>query len=216
MGGNNPHSIDEVKKMNFVYLKGIIKNIQYSHTIDDIVFNRAELIVKKPDGRESLLIIKFKQFTTEVKENSEIELIGNIRSYSRMDDGKHKVEIYIFTYFDEVEITTDDLTNIVKLDGKICKKDNLRTTYNGKHYIHFIVANNLEVDGAQRLNSYIPCVAWGKLAKYINEHLNVSDTVYLEGQAQSREYKKKSPDGLELGIAHEVLVTTINEVSDEL
>ena len=46
--------------MNFVYLKGIIKNIRYSHTINDTIFNRADLIVRREDGREDLLFIKFK------------------------------------------------------------------------------------------------------------------------------------------------------------
>lgn len=202
--------------MNYVYLKGIIKNIKYSHTIDSTVFNRAELIVKKPDGRESILIIKFKQFSADLKEYSEVELVGNIRSYSQTIDGKHKVEIYVFTYFDKVEIETDDISNIVRLTGKVCKKDSLRTNSKGKHYIHFIVANNLETDNAQRLNSYIPCVAWGKLAKYVDSSINVSDEITLEGQLQSREYKKRGSDELEIRIAHEVLVTTINEVSNEL
>lgn len=206
---------EDLIEMNFVYLKGIIKNIRYSHTIDSTVFNRAELIVKKPDGRENILIIKFKQFSADLKELAEVELIGNIRSYSQTIDGKHKVEIYVFTYFDDVEIETDDLTNIVKLRGKVCKKDTLRTNAKGKHYIHFIVANNLETDNSQRLNSYIPCVAWGKLAKYIESSIRVSDEITLEGQLQSREYKKKNSNDLEIRIAHEVLVNTINEVANE-
>ena len=198
--------------MNFVYLKGIIKNIRYSHNIGDTVFNRAEIVVTNPDGRENLLIIKFKQFSADLKENSEIELLGNIRSYSQTVDGKYKVEIYVFTYFDLVEIETDNLSNVVKFNGKICKKDSLRTTSKGKHYLHFIVANNLEIESSQRLNSYIPCVAWGKMAKYVDSTLKVSDNIIIEGQLQSREYKKRIGNEIEIGIAHEVLVRTIDEV----
>lgn len=202
--------------MNFVYLKGIIKNIRYSHTIDDTIFNRADLIVKKPDGRENILIIKFKQFSVDLKENTEVELVGNIRSYSQTIDGKHKVEIYVFTYFDTVEVEMGDITNAIKLKGKVCKKDDMRTTSRGKHYIHFIIANNLEIENHQRLNSYIPCVAWGKLAKQIESTINVGDDIFVDGQLQSREYKKKTADDLEIRIAHEILVNTIDEVTNAL
>ena len=189
--------------MNFVYLKGIIKNIGYSHTIGDTVFNKADLIVNRNDGRE-----------TNLKENSEIELCGNVRSYSRIENGRHKVEIYVFTYFDTVEIESCDLTNIVKLSGKICKKDELRVTSGGKHYIHFIVANNLEIENNQRLNSYVPCVAWGKLAKHIDKKFKISDDISLVGRLQSREYKKKTLNDLEIRVAHEVLVTNIGESNE--
>lgn len=200
--------------MNFVYLKGIVKNIRYSHTIDDIVFNRAELLVKRPDGTEDILIVKFKQFSRYFKEDSLIELIGNVRSYSQLVDGTHKVEIYVFSYFDEVEIETEDITNVVKLDGRICKKDELRTTTSGKHYIHFIIANNLIVEESQKLNSYIPCVAWGKNAKIIRDNYKVGDFLTVEGQLQSRQYKKQTGDDFEIRVAHEVLVKTMCEVTE--
>lgn len=200
--------------MNTIYLRGIIKNIKYSHTIDDITFNRAELIVKRPDGREDILIIKFKQFSMNFKENTQVELVGNIRSYSQLVDGKYRVEIYVFTYFDEVEIESDNINNFVKLDGKICKKDTIRTTSKGKHYIHFIIANNLIMESQQKLNSYIPCVAWGKDAKHIMANYNVGDSVYIEGQLQSREYKKKVDEEIEIRVAHEVLINTISEVNE--
>jgi primosomal replication protein N len=202
--------------MNNVYLKGIIKNIEYSHTIDEIVFNKASLIVKRPDGREDILILKFKQFSSNFKDGAEIELTGNIRSYSQQLDGKHKVEIYVFSYFDDISVETDDVCNIANIDGRICRKDTIRTTSNGKHYIHFIMANNIETDSCQKLNSYIPCVAWGKLAKYIDKELSVGDFITTKGKLQSREYKKKQQGGIDIRVAHELLVDSIKETSNDI
>jgi primosomal replication protein N len=199
--------------MNFIYLKGIIKDITYSHTIDGTVFNRASLIVKRPDGREDILILKFKQFSMNFKDNTEVELTGNVRSYSQLVDGKHKVEIYVFSHFDDIEVETNDLCNIVSLNGRICRKDGIRTTSKGKHYIHFIVANNIETESSQKLNSYIPCVAWGKLAKSINDNLNVGSFITIKGRLQSREYKKRYNDECEIRVAHELLVDTLEEVT---
>lgn len=199
--------------MNFVYLKGIIKNIRYSHTINDTTFNRADLIVRREDGREDLLFIKFKSFSGmyELKENKEIELIGNLRSYSSQVMGKNKVEIYVFSYLDIIEDTYESC-NKVKIDGRICKKDSIRTTSSGKHYIHFTVANNILTDDKQKINSYIPCVAWGKTAKEIESNYNVGDTIYIEGQLQSREYKKKTSNDLEIRMAHELTTCEIKKI----
>ena len=198
--------------MNLIYLKGIIKNIRYSHTIGDTNFNKADLIVKRPDGREDLIILKFKEFTMLNKEDKEVELIGNIRSFSQQVDGKNKVEIYVFSYFDEVEDNYDS-SNIATIVGKICKKDTLRKTSNGKHYIHYIVANNIITEEGLKLNSYIPCVAWGKLAKQVECEYNIGDNVQIEGQLQSREYKKKLSDKeIELRLAHELAATNIERI----
>ena len=199
--------------MNFIYLKGFIKNIRYSHTIDGVNFNKADLIVKRGDGREDILIVKFKEFCREIKEDQQAELIGNVRSFSQFVDGKNKVEIYVFSYLDEIqEDYPNELTNKVVLSGRICKKDSLRTTSNGKHYIHFIVANNLFIEGDQKLNSYIPCVAWGVTGKELDSKFKVGDPIYLEGQLHSREYKKRFDNGeFEIRIAHEVLATNINK-----
>lgn len=200
--------------MNKIYLRGIIRNIQYSHTIENVVYHKANLIVKRQDGREDLLIIKFKQFSMRFKEDQEVELIGNIRSFTQQKDGKNSVEIYVFSYFDPVEDEdTCEENNVAVLQGKICKKDELRTTQYGKHYIHFILVNNLILEGNQRLNSYIPCVAWGKLAKEIDANYNVNDDVRLDGQLHSREYKKKLSDTeIELRVAHEFATMNIAKV----
>ena len=198
--------------MNFVYLKGIIRNIKYSHTIDGTVFNKADLIVARPDGREDVIIVKFKEFSFTGKEDREIELIGNIRSFSYHNDGKNKVEIYVFSYFDLID-DTYSVSNTAILDGRICKKDTLRKTSNGKHYIHYTVANNILTDDGQKLNSYIPCVAWGKLAKDVSSDYSVGDIVHVEGQLQSREYKKKLDDGgVEIRMAHELAICEMKKV----
>lgn len=198
--------------MNFIYLKGIIKNIKYSHTIGDTVFNRADLIVKRDDGREDLIILKFKEFTLSTKEDCEIELIGNVRSFSQKMDGKNRVEIYVFSYFDRIEENYEN-DNVVILEGKICKKDTIRKTSNGKHYIHYIVANNIITEDNQKITSYIPCVAWGKLAKEIESNYGVGDDIHIEGQLQSREYKKRLSDNdIEIRMAHELATCEIRKI----
>lgn len=186
--------------MNKVVLHGIIKDIQYSHTVQDIEYDKASLIVKRDNGKEDLINLKFKKFSNPYQDGDEVSLIGNVRTYTQRVGDKSKVEIYVFTYFD---IPEEDLINNVELVGRICKSNGLRKTMAGKDVIDFILANNL-VTETQSLNCYIPCVAWGKMAKDISK-MNIGDELNIAGQLQSREYRKKiSEEDFEIKVAHEV------------
>ncbi len=194
--------------MNKAYLKGTIKNIEPSHEIDGIQFNKANLITKRTNGQEDIVNLRFKAFSNKHKENDEISIVGNIRSYSyKVNEDKNKVVIYVFTYFDEPE---EELaaSNVVNIDGRICKMNVLRKSKGGRDNLHFIIANNLVLtEGSKRLNSYIPCIAWGTIAKEMSQ-LKVNDKIEIEGELHSREHKKVHPDGeVEFRVAHELLVT---------
>lgn len=202
---------------NKIVLKGIIKNIQPSHTINDIEYDKANLIVKRDTGKEDILDLKFKRFSNVYKDDQEIELVGNIRSYSRqLSDGKNKVDIYVFTYFDRPDDLDKEVVNAFELSGRICKIEELRQTTTGKHNIHFILANNIKTEvKAQKLNNYLPCVAWGKLAKETSK-FSVNDAVRITGEFHSREYKKTLENGeVEFKIAHELLISSIEKINEE-
>lgn len=197
--------------MNNIRLKGIITNIEPSHVIQGIEFNKANLIVKREDGKEDSLNIRFKKFSNPYEDNQEITLCGNVRSYSsKLEDGKNRVELYVFTYFDQPELNEQDQeeTNRLDIDGRICKIDALKYTKSGKKNIHLILANNLIVsDGTKKLNSYIPCIAWGATAEKL-AGLPVNTQLKLRGELHSREYKKNLPDGsFEFRVAHECVIT---------
>ena len=198
--------------MNTIRLKGVLKNIEDSHVINNIEFSKANLVVSRPDNSEDCLNIRFKKFSNFYAEDQEVALCGNLRSYSsRLDSGKNKVELYVFTYFDQPDLDENDkeYINFLELDGRICKLDTIRTSKYGKKSIHFILANNLIVsEGAKKLNSYIPCVAKGDLAEQI-ANLKVNTQIQITGQLHSRQYKKTLPDGeVEFRVAHEVNVTS--------
>lgn len=195
--------------MNTITLRGLLTALQPSHKIKDIEYDQANLIVSRTDGKEDIISLKFKKFCNKYADGDTVELTGNIRSYSqKISADKNKVSLYVFTYFDIPE--TED-TNLLHLDGRICKLGELRTTKTGKSNIHFILANNLVAkEGNQKLNSYIPCIAWGSLAKDISK-LHVNDKIELTGELHSREYKKMLDDtNFEFRVAHECVVKSIN------
>lgn len=200
--------------MNKVILQGTIKNIQPSHISNDIEYYKANLIVKRNDNKEDILNLKFKRFSNPYKENDEIILEGNIRTFSQKnEDGHNSVEVYVFTYFDIPEI--EETLNLVLLNGKICKKGELHKTLAGKDVIDFIVANNITTDN-QSFNCYIPLVAWGKWAKQVDK-MPIGSDLSIKGQFHSREYRKKlSEEDFEIRVAHEIDITEIIEDCDEI
>lgn len=201
--------------MNKICLKGKIRNIQYSHEIKGIEYDKAELVVEKKGSAEpDVLPLCFKKFTNIYTDDQVVELEGNIRSYSHQTDNKNKVDIYVFTYFNIPENCEEEIVNDVEIDGRVCKVDELRTTRNGKQNFHFILANNIiSNDGKQKLNNYIPCVCWGKLAlEYCN--LQINDVVKLKGQLHSRLYKKQNDGEVEIKTAYELVVREIEHEKD--
>lgn len=198
--------------MNKIILKGFLRNIQYSHNIQDIEYCKAELITKQEDGKENIINLKFKRFSNPYKDGDEISLIGNVRTYSQKLDTKNKVEVYVFTYFDLPE--DESIVDQVFIDGRICKKGELRKTRSGKDVIDFILANNVKTD-SKSLNCYLPIVAWGKQAKQI-ANMRIGEYLDIEGQLRSREYKKKiSENDFELNTAHEISLIQILSQEEE-
>ena len=68
----------------------------------------------------------------------------------------------------------------------------------------------LAVNRAYNKSDYIPCIAWGRNARYVNT-LSVGDHIVLSGRIQSREYVKMLPDGTqETRTAYEVSVSRLS------
>ena len=205
--------------MNEVILRGILRDITSSHVINNVEYDQANLIVTRNDGKEDILSLKFKRFSNVYSDGDKVELVGNIRSYSqKISPTKNKVSLYVFTYFDTPSTDFEnysDTNNEVLLDGRVCKIDDLRMTSNGKANLLFVLANNIiSADGSQKLNNYIPCVAWGKLA-YALQTLTVSTSVRVKGELHSRTYKKQlENDEIEIRTAHELVIKELEVLDD--
>lgn len=203
--------------MNEIRLKGLLRDIEYSHNIKDTEYYKANIIVPRADGKEDILNLRFKQFACPYKEEQEVELIGNLRSFSQTDEqGNNKVTIYVFTYFD-IPQGEEEISNEFEIDGRVCKVNDLRITQTGKENLHFILANNIiSQEKNQKLNNYIPITAWGTNAKKL-ANIKVNDRIKIKGQLHSRTYKKVLEDGeIEFRIAHEGVVIEFELLEDEL
>jgi single-stranded DNA-binding protein len=122
------------------------------------------------------------------KKNSFVSINGQFRSYNNYyGDGK-KLILTIFArdieLVDENEIINNP--NSIYLNGFICKSPIYRTTPFGREISDLLLA----VNRAYNKSDYIPCIAWGRNARY-SQTLEVGQNLKIWGRVQSREYQKK-------------------------
>ena len=133
-----------------------------------------------------------------------VHIAGQLRSYNNYVemDKKNKLVLTIFARDMELlEYDEDYNPNEIVLNGFICKPPVYRTTPFGREIADLLLA----VNRSYNKSDYIPCIAWGRNARYAGQ-LQVGENIRVYGRMQSRAYQKKKPDG-------QVLEKTAYEVS---
>ena len=111
---------------------------------------------------------------------------------------------------EEIQASKDFVSNEVTLNGYICKKPIYRQTPFGREIADLLLA----VNRAYNKSDYIPCIAWGRNARFC-ENMQVGTELKIIGRVQSRAYEKKHEDGtIENRMAYEVSVGSL-EVAGE-
>ena len=151
-------------------------------------------------------LIKERRF----KPGDGVSINGQFRSYNNYSDTGNKLILSVFVKnINHVDINKNDresFVNEVKLIGYLCKQPTYRTTPFGREITDLLIA----VNRTYNKSDYIPCIAWGRNAKY-SSYLNVGDKVNISGRIQSREYQKKiSEDEVEAKTAYEVSISKIS------
>lgn len=114
----------------------------------------------------------------------------------------------------EISIHEEEVThknpNQIYLNGFVCRKPIYRTTPFGREIADILLA----VNRAYNKSDYIPCIAWGRNARYAST-LEVGDNLKLWGRIQSRVYQKKlSEDQVEERVAYEISVSKMEVVKE--
>lgn len=140
-----------------------------------------------------------------VKVGDSVTIDGEFRSYNKLVDGKSKLVLTLFAK----ELTGDidqENSNTISLTGFLCKQPIYRTTPFGREICDCLIA----VNRAYNKSDYIPCIAWGRNARFVNS-LQVGEKVTLLGRIQSRNYTKKHEDGTdEIKTAYEISISSIS------
>ena len=132
---------------------------------------------------------------------------GQFRSYNKLENGKSKLMLTVFVR-EICDFEEDMNPNVIEITGFICKEPTYRTTPFNREICDVLIA----VNRAYNKSDYLPCIAWGRNAKYVSE-LAVGTKVSIVGRIQSREYQKHISDGeVATKIAYEVSISKLIDV----
>ena len=177
------------KQNNKVYLSGeIVTEARFSHEIYGEGFYEMDVLVKRLSGQSDILPITVSERLIEksnLKIGSYLSAIGQFRSYNKQVDGKSKLMLTVFVR-EILDVNYSQNPNVIVLTGFICKPPIYRTTPFCREIADLLIA----VNRAYNKSDYIPCIAWGRNARFV-KNLQVGERVVLSGRIQSREYQKK-------------------------
>ena len=205
------------KTNNFAVLKGEIKALpSLSHTLMEENFFTFPLQVKRLSGSCDTINITLSEKLLKIcriEPGDYVEISGQFRSYNNYSGVGSRLILTLFAH-DIIHIAEQSLydnPNTIYLNGYICKPTVYRTTPFGREITDIILA----VNRSYGKSDYIPCIAWGRNAKYAS-CLNVGDNIELQGRIQSREYQKKlSDDEIITKTAFEISVSKLDLITGE-
>ncbi|MBE7049817.1 MAG: single-stranded DNA-binding protein [Ruminococcaceae bacterium] len=150
----------------------------------------------------------------DIRDGVRISVTGQFRSYNNYSESGNKLLLTVFAR-DVKEILEDDEKqnpNHIFLNGFLCKSPVYRTTPFGREITDLLIA----VNRAYNKSDYIPCIAWGRNARYCAS-LNVGDNIKVWGRIQSREYQKRiSEDESVTKTAYEISISKLEVVSESI
>ncbi|MGN0822450.1 MAG: single-stranded DNA-binding protein [Candidatus Gallimonas sp.] len=177
------------EKNNKVYFMGeIISEASFSHEVYGEGFYEFYVKVMRLSGQADVLPVTISERLirgNDLKPGSTICALGQFRSYNKLENGKSRLMLTVFVR-ELVESAPGKNPNSIVLSGYICKPPVYRTTPFNREIADMLVA----VNRAYNKSDYIPCIAWGRNARFV-QNLKVGDRVALSGRIQSREYQKK-------------------------
>ena len=208
---------------NYLTLVGkVTGEKKFSHEIYGESFYVFNLEIPRLSGNSDIIPITVSERL--IKEDTLVEgkkllVKGQFRSYNSYENEKNRLILTVFAKdIIEVEenneeeenemVKKDTITNEVVLVGYICKKPIYRQTPFGREISDLLLA----VNRAYNKSDYIPCIAWGRNARFC-QNLEVGTEVKVVGRVQSRNYEKKHEDGtVETRVAYEVSVGSLEVI----
>ncbi|HBQ64601.1 MAG TPA: single-stranded DNA-binding protein [Clostridiales bacterium] len=211
---NNSHQSNEeqekqTRETNQVSLAGIIESSSvFSHEVYSEKFYILMLSIPRLSEQSDRIPVMYSERLLPdpgcLQPGKVISITGQFRSYNNISSiDSHKLMLTVFARDAHFLPEGEPLQGInsVFLDGYICKPPVYRMTPFGREIADILLA----VNRSYNKSDYIPCIAWGRNARYC-EKLKTGTNMRVWGRIQSRQYQKKTPD-------NETVVRTAYEVS---
>ena len=204
---------DKIIENNQVTIMGkVATEFSFSHEVFGEGFYMVEVEVKRRSNSEDRIPLMISERLIDVTQDYTGEYImvhGQFRSYNRHEEQKNRLVLSVFvreiSFMEEEPDGTK--TNSIWLDGYICKEPIYRKTPLGREIADLLLA----VNRPYGKSDYIPCICWGRNARYASG-FEVGEHVQLLGRIQSREYVKRISDTeTEKRVAYEVSVSKLEK-----
>ncbi len=208
---------DKVIENNQVTVMGeIVGEFVFSHEIFGEGFYLVDIRVKRLSDSFDIIPLMVSERLLDVSRDYQgmyVCVNGQFRSYNRHEERKNRLVLSVFAreieFVDELEESSK--TNQIYLDGYICKEPIYRKTPLGREIADVLLA----VNRPYGKSDYIPCICWGRNARYAN-NFRVGERCAVWGRIQSREYMKKlSESEVEKRVAFEVSVSKLELLEEE-
>lgn len=198
----------DVDFLNQGLLRGrAVGSPQISHATHGVTYYVFPLEVERLSGATDTLNVVLSQdllLTCPVEPGLEYECAGEVRSFNNRSGIGGRL---IITFFAKnIFPVQGDHANRLELRGVLCKAPSVRRTPLGREICDLLLAVNRRYGRAD----YLPCIAWGGLARSCGE-LAVGDGLCLTGRLQSRAYRKVTDDREEERVAYEVSILTLQD-----
>jgi len=212
---------------NHLILVGkITSDKKFSHEIYGESFYIFNLEVPRLSGNADIIPITISErliITEELEIGKKVLIEGQFRSYNSYENERNKLILTVFAkdikFLEARELSEEEqkqelrenISNEVVLIGYICKKPIYRQTPFGREIADILLA----VNRAYNKSDYIPCIAWGRNARFC-QNIEVGVKVKITGRVQSRQYEKKHEDGtVEAKVAYEVSVGSLEVINED-
>jgi single-stranded DNA-binding protein len=194
----------------------IYSDFTFSHEVYGEGFYRFDVEVERLSEAMDVLPVTVSERIidrTRMTAGEWVQIEGQIRSYNNYVEADRKNKLVLTVFARDITMLAspaENNPNDVFLDGFICKPPVYRTTPFGREIADILLA----VNRSYNKSDYIPCIAWGRNARYAGK-LNVGDNVRLWGRMQSRLYQKRRDNGeITEKVAYEVSISKIEVAAD--
>lgn len=189
---------------------------EFSHKVYGEGFYNFKLIVPRLSDYSDILPVTVSErliYGMDITScRQKIIIQGQLRSYNKFVDGSNRLILTIFARDLSLQQDQEEIKNPnqITLDGYVCKSPLYRTTPFGREITDILLA----VNRAYGKSDYIPCIAWGRNARF-SEKLKVGDRIKIWGRVQSREYQKKTHNGEVINkVAYEVSISKMERINE--
>lgn len=209
--------LERTNKNNQAVLIGeIISGFTFSHEVFGEGFYTVQLKVDRLSNNSDVIPLLISERLIDVSQSyvgSFMEVRGQFRSYNKHGNNRSHLILSFFVQGLALPDFLDDRqSNMIYLDGYICKEPIHRITPRGREVADVLLA----VNRGYGKSDYIPCICWGRNARYVST-LPIGTHVKFTGRIQSREYQKQiSEDTVITKTAYEISVSKINRILDDV